>query len=404
MKILILSDDFPPASYGGAGVIAAATAKGLSDCGHEVWVITTTNDRKLVGQSTVEGFTLIKVYASGGDRFRAYRSLYNQQTVGEVKKWLAKIKPSIVHAHNVHNYLSYTCLKEAKKSGAKVFLTAHDAMLVAYGKLFPDQNGEFKIPTAWQQFREQRLRYNPFRNLIIRHYLKSVGQVLAVSEALKQALELGGIKSIEVLHNGIEVEQWVAPKEDIMAFKVKYNLAGKKVILFGGRLSGAKGREAALNTLHLVIKRVPNAILLLVGKLDQVLSQSNLPIITTGWLNREAMSLVYGVSDVVLVPSLYLDPFPTVVLEAMAATKPVIVTSFGGAKEAIIDRVTGYVVNPKAYSLVADKLVLVLSDSELANKLGAAGHERVVANFALRQYIDKLLKIYQTNYGSNNYY
>jgi len=135
MKILILSDDFPPNNLGGAGIIAFNLAKAFNKMGHTLLVVTTVQDKDKEGVTEYEGLEIHRIYSNYHDRWRAYISLYNPQTVKEVRKIIKEFEPDIVHAHNVHSHLSYACLKVAKKSGAKVFLTAHDVMLFHYGKL-----------------------------------------------------------------------------------------------------------------------------------------------------------------------------------------------------------------------------------------------------------------------------
>lgn len=390
MKIVILSDDYPPASYGGAGVIAEATARGLVKAGHEVWVITTVRDKSLAGTTNSDGVEIIKLIANGGERLRAYRSLYNPQTVPLVKNYFKKINPDIVHAHNIHNYLSYACLREAKLNGAKVFLTAHDLMLITYGKLFPSRDGGFTIPSLWYHLKQERLRFNPLRNLIIRYYLGFVDQILAVSQAVKDVLDQAKLGTVAVLHNGIDVSDWSVSLAALGAFKSKYNLIGKKVILFGGRVSGAKGLNSALKALALVRQKIPQAVLLVVG--DSQINQEG--VCATGWITREEMKLAYATAQVVLTPSLYLDPFPTVNLEAMAMAKPVVGTIFGGTREAVVDGETGLLVDPHNIGAVVNALTLLLLDEGRALNYGEAGCRRVKEFFSLQFYIEKLLALY----------
>ena len=184
MKIVFLSDDFPPKSYGGAGIVAFNQARELASRGHEVFVITTTQDNNDVGQVVLDGLTIHKIYAHYHERWRAYRSLYNTQTIFGVKKLLEELQPDVVHAHNVHFYLSYYVLILARRYSKRVVLTMHDVMSVYYGKLFPritimqdgSQPVDYKI-SPWQQFCEYRMRYNPFRNLIIKNYLKIISYI-----------------------------------------------------------------------------------------------------------------------------------------------------------------------------------------------------------------------------------
>ena len=135
MKILILSDGFPPVHAGGAEVIAFNLSKGFQKLGNHVYVITTVREKSKVGKFDYQGIKVFRIYSNYHERWRAYLSLYNPQTVGHVKKIIKQIRPDVVHTHNIHHYLSYYSLRIAKKYSKAVFLTAHDVMLFHYGKL-----------------------------------------------------------------------------------------------------------------------------------------------------------------------------------------------------------------------------------------------------------------------------
>ena len=136
MNIVLLQDDFPPESRGGAGILVATLARALAQHGHAVTVIATTQRRESAGRHEWEGVVVYRIYSNYHERWRAYRSLYNGDTVREVKRLLAALQPDVVHAHNVHYYLSYYSLVLAKRYARKVLLTAHDEMLVHYGKFY----------------------------------------------------------------------------------------------------------------------------------------------------------------------------------------------------------------------------------------------------------------------------
>lgn len=419
MKILILQDDFPPQSFGGAGIISFNLAKAFQEKGNSVSVVTTVQKKEDEGEFEYGGLKVYKIYSKYNERYRAYISLYNPQTVRKVREVLNKIKPDIVHAHNVHYHLSYYCLKLAKKSGAKVFLTAHDVMSFHYGKLvecvnFKDLSCPVKFNykiSAWQQIKKFKKRYNPFRNSIIKHYLKYANKIFAVSYALKEALNQNGIGNIETIHNGINVEDWHATHQAIEEFKRKYNLIGKKVVLSGGRLSDAKGGTKVLEMLVQVIKKTPNTVLLVAGKVDghaQVIKQQarvlgiEQNLIFTGWINREKIKIAYAVSNIVLTPSICFDSFPTVNLEAMASKKPVVGTCYGGTPEIVKNGETGYIVNPLYSEQIAEKVIDLLKNPQKAKQFGEAGYERVLKLFNLKDVVEKYIMIYKSLIENNN--
>ena len=403
MKILILSDNFPPESFGGADRIAFNIAKGLLGIGYQVFVITTTRNKSDEGEKDYHGFKVFKIYSHYHSRWRAYINLYNPQTVGKFKELIKKIKPDIVHAHNIHFYLSYYCLRLAKKYSKKVFLTAHDAMLAYYGKYKPKYPGDTKI-NIWSQIQKRRIRYNPFSNIIIKYFLQYVDRIFAVSNSLKEFLKANNIKNIETIYNGVNVSDWKLTPNYIEDFKKKHNLFGKKVVFFGGRLSGLKGGEQIIKVIARIKVQIPEVRLLIAGKKDeyaqklQVL-QNDLglqnQIIFTGWIKGDELKSAYYSSDVVVVPSMYLDPFPTMNLEAMACKKPVVGTFFGGTKEIVQDKVTGYIVDSLNLDAITEKVIDLLRNPKKAQQFGKVGHERVKKYFNLDSQIKNTIFWYK---------
>lgn len=410
MKIIILSDDFPPKSFGGAGIIAFWQAQELVKRGHEVTVITTVQEKSQEGINIKQGLILHALHTNYDPVFRAYVSIHNREVIGKIEKIIESVKPDIIHAHNIHQFISYKSLDIARKYTSRVFLTAHDAMTVNYSKIYPkvllsdesEKIFDYSIST-WYQIRHFWYGWNPLRNILIKHYLKKV-RILAVSEALAEALRQNGITNVRVLHNGINLFDFSPSQEAIDEFKTKYNLYNKKGLFFGGRISRAKGGDMAIKLLKEVIKEIPETVLLIAGEENNYVKNLlenarregiSEKIILTGWLEREEVKVAYQVSDIVLTLSLYLDPFPTVNLEAMASKKPVVGTYLGGTPEIVIDGTTGYIVDPCDLTSVSDKVLTLLNDDAKKKSFGNAGYERVRNNFQLSSQVDKLEQLYQ---------
>ena len=412
MKILILSDGFPPDHVGGAEVIAFDLANDFQRLGNHVCVITTVREKSKIGQFNYSGLKIFRIYANYHERWRAYLSLYNFQTVSYIDKIIKQIKPDIVYIHNIHYYLSYYSLRIARKYSRVVFLIAHDVMLFHYGKLsefinYNDlsipKNFDYKI-TPWQQIKRFKKRYNPFRNIIIRHYLKHVSKIFSVSQTLKNALNQNNIKNIDVIYNGIDIGTWHKDKIKIKEFKKQYGLNDKKVVFFAGRLSNLKGGEKIIKAMKIMIRQIPNTILLVAGKKDNY-AQKMLKlaqkleigdnIIFTGWIEGLDLVSAYQSSDVVVTPSIYLDPFNLINIEGMICKKPVIGTCFGGTKEIVIDNKTGYIVNPLDTQTMAEKIIDLLKDHKKAEQFGLAGYNRVKQEFSLKKQTKKYLKEFE---------
>jgi len=413
MKILFLQDDFPPQSFGGAGISTYELAVGMKNAGHKVFVITTCRDKKDAGEEDYEGLKVFKIASNYSGRWRSYLGLYNRPAVRQVEELLKRIKPNVVHANNIHFYLSYHCLKIAKKYARAVVFTARDAMAFNYGKLETKQYLEnFDYRTTWlDHVKQAKKRWNPFRNFFIIRYLKYVDKIFAISKSLKEALTQNSIKNVEVIYNGIDVDEWNADTVTINSFRVKYGLLNKKVLLFGGRLSEAKGGFKALEALAIIVKEMPDTVLLVAGSIDEYARamkerakklnvEKNL--IFTGWIEREEIKIAYAVSDIALMPSIYFDAFGRVNIEAMVSRKPVVGTCYGGTPEIVVDGITGYIINPLYPEEIAEKVLDLLGNPEKAKKFGEAGYKRVKAKFNLKEKVREYIVVYEALLKKNS--
>lgn len=411
MKVVFLSDDFPPKSFGGAGISTFELALGVKHSGHDVSVITTCRKKSEAGEAEYRGLRVFTIASDYPERWRAWRSLYNPPVVRQVENILDELRPDVVHANNVHFHLSYYCIKSAKRRAKVVVWTARDAMAFSYGKLATDRY--FKTGNARLSWRDNllqaRLRYNPFRNICIRRLLRYADAKFAVSDALRRALEQNGIADVAVMHTGADAAEYAASPREAEEFKKKHGVADKKIALFAGRLSGAKGGQKALEAMVMIAQEIPNAVLLVAGGTDgyarlmeREASSSGMRnnSVFTGWIDRDEMRAAYAAVDIVLVPSLCFDAFPRTVVEAMAAGKPVVATRYGGAPEIVVDGKTGYVVDPFSVPSVIEKIGGLLRDREKAERFGAAGRERIQAEFTMNGVVASLIARYRELLGA----
>lgn len=409
MRVLLLNDQIPPEGQGGAEAVVWRLAKGLAAAGHETRVVATTPGKSF--EEIREGIATYHIHAGYPERFRAWLSLWNPQTVGALRDLLARIKPDVVNAHNIHSFLSYHTLKLAREAGCGVVFSAHDAMPFAYGKLthfVPRDGGEMQLPadyrlSDWHNLRENRFRYNPIRNRVIRHNLNDhVHLRTAPSQALADAWNANDMPPVEVVHNGINPDDWApAGEATLRSLRERLDLVDKPVILIAGRLTAEKGMRQILQALDRLRESAPNLRLLVLTARD-IDSQISADfahlrsfIRLGGWLHGDELRAAYQLADVVTVPSIYLDPFPTVNLEAMALGRPVVATCFGGSAELVIDGETGFIVNPFDTATFTERLERLLRDESLRREMGWRGRQRILNKFSLNQQVERMLEFYQ---------
>jgi len=400
MKILILQDDFPPHSLGGAGNVAFNIAKELKKRGEDVYIVTTTQNKSEEGEVVYRGLKIFRIYSDYNVRWRAYLSLYNPYTVKKLRRIISEFKPDVVHAHNVHLHISYYALKLAKSFGAKVILTAHDVMLFHYGKLIeyidPENPHCSEIPnyriSPWTQLKVYKRRYNPLRNIIIRYYLKYCDNICAVSTELKEVLSQNKIRRVVVVHNGIDTSIW----------KEKDVTSKQHSVLFVGHPTGAKGALQTLYIMARVRESMPDATLVVAGMRDTrsesfiaKAKELDVPVSFTGWLEGKDIQGAYRDARVVVFPSVCFDTFGMVNIEAMATGCPVVATCFGGSREVVEDGITGYVRNPYDVDGFSSAIVDLIQNTNKAQKFGHAGRKRVEERFTLEKQVNEYMKLYQ---------
>ena len=409
MKILLLNDRIPPEGRGGAESVVWRLARGLADAGHEIHVAAATAGDSF--EEIRDGIPTYHLHANYPERFRAWLSLWNPQTAGAFRDLLQRIQPDVVNAHNIHSWLTYHSLKLAREAGCGVVFSAHDAMTFAYGKLhhFVQQDTrkirlpeDYRLPAGYN-LRENRFRYNPFRNLLIRRYLSQRAHIRTVpSRALADAWSANDMPPAEVVHNGIDPAEWALVSDDaVEGLRRRLDLVDKQVILIAGRMTSAKGTVQILQAMDRLREALPQMRLLVLTSRDL---ESQIPpeyahlrtlIVLGGWLSGEELCAAFHLADVVAVPSIVFDTFPTVALEAMAAGTPVIATGFGGAAESVVDGESGYIVNPFDSAGFADRLARTLKDSDLRREMGRLGRERVATAFSLEGQVAQMLELYE---------
>ena len=417
MKILLLNDDFTglkdtafdgePRGRGGAAIVVASLAEEYARAGHTVEVLTThQSDPQSIVEERTSHVCVTSLPIRYPKRLRHYLTLWNPKASRLISAFLKANGPfDAVHVHNVHSFITYNAIPLVRQYSRNVIITFHDAMSVAYGRIGTPQYLEKNDPhlTILDHVRLAGRSYNPLRNSIIRRMLRSATTKISVSRALREALEKNGVVVDAVIHNGITALDGDALEKRTQELRRMWNVEGKSVLFLGGRLRKEKGVLHAFEALRMVRETHPNTVLLLVGaRSDAEVLLRNYPhadviqsyIIITDWIPQSDVRAALWLSDICLTPSVYLDPFVLVNVEAMSAGKPVIGTRFGGTHEIVENGKTGFIIDPRNAGEFAKAITKLLDDPDLRQRMGNAGRERVQKNFSLtkqvQQYLDLL--------------
>lgn len=173
-----------------------------------------------------------------------------------------------------------------------------------------------------------------------------------------------------------------------------------------GRISPWKGQHIFLQAAALVAKRFSNARFVVIGaalfgedaydrkvrELSRSLGIENL-VEFTGFCD-DIQSAIAGL-HLIVHASTTGEPFGQVIIEGMAAGKPVVATNGGGVPEIVEDRKTGILVPMGDATAMADAICEVLNDPEQARAMGALGRERVELHFTIERTAKSVENVYQ---------
>ncbi|MDQ3958042.1 MAG: glycosyltransferase [Actinomycetota bacterium] len=160
-----------------------------------------------------------------------------------------------------------------------------------------------------------------------------------------------------------------------------------------------KGHEYLMHAAARVVREVPGVRFVLVGlgprepeirKLAADLGLAD-TVVFAGF--REDVPRLARTFDLFVLSSIH-EGLPIALLEAMALSVPVVVTRAGGIPEVVRDGVEGYLVQPRDPDALAQKIVAVLRDDELAGRLGAAGAKRA-DDFDIRKAVERMESVYE---------
>jgi glycosyltransferase involved in cell wall biosynthesis len=197
-------------------------------------------------------------------------------------------------------------------------------------------------------------------------------------------------EKIHIVYNGVDPERF-DPTDDRRAVAEFGIGASDRVVGIVAALRPEKDHSTLLRAARMVVDRVPAAKFLIVGEgpmraeIERHVAVLGLDdhVTLTGCLS-DVPAVLQGL-DVVVLSSYSVECFPMALLEAMAAGRPAVCTAVGGVPEMVDEGVTGFLVPARDPSALADRLVAILTDDELASRMGKAARMRVEQKFTLRE-------------------
>jgi len=377
VRVLLLSREYPPHVYGGAGVVVDHLSRALAR--RAAVEVRCFGDQAVAGPPLrVRGYAPWERLAGGPEV--AYAPALEALSVG-----LAMARDPVA-ADVVHTHTWYVGL------GGMLTQAIHDLpLVVTLHSLEPlrpwkaDQLGTGYAVSTWAE----------------RLAVERAERVIAVSAQMRADILSHfqvAPERVVVIHNGVDADAFrrTEAREVLARHQVR-----EPYVLFVGRISEQKGIFQLLEAARALPDEV--SLVLCASSPDTPELAARLQAAVAGrprvqWINAmlpvsEVVQL-YSHAAVFACPSIY-EPFGLINLEAMACGTPVVASRVGGIPEVVVDGETGWLVPPGDPAALAEALRVSLADPTRARRMGEAGRRRVEAHFSWDRIAEHTLAVYR---------
>ena len=286
-----------------------------------------------------------------------------------------RLAPDVIHAHDPHGVAMASL---ALSLGAGSATAGRAPALVA----------------------SRRVDFHLKGNSFSRWKYRQVDCFIAASEAIRRMLVGDGVPAEQTVtvHEGIDVDHVLAapPVNVHEAFFLPH---GAPVVGNVAALVPHKGQRYLIDAAHLVVQQVPDARFVILGEgelREHLLKQVHEHRLEKHVLLPGFRTDVLGCLKAfdLFVMSSVTEGLGTSLLDAMAASRPIVATTTGGIPEIVEDGVNGLLVPPRDHHALADAIVGVLKDAELRRRMGEAGFARVNERFTVERMVAATAVVY----------
>lgn len=401
MKALLLTNEYPPNVYGGAGMHVAELSREMRKL-IALEVRTFGDQHEEAPGWRVRGYPAPNEQRSGDERLRPAWDAFARCLAMAADPSNA----NLVHCHTWYTHLGGLLVQQA--SSVPLVITVHS----------------LEPLRPWK--REQLGGGYDLSSWVERTALESADAVIAVSRGTRDdVLRHFAVKPerVHIIHNGIDAE-FFAPDPDTDRLERHGIDPERPYVLFVGRITRQKG---IVHLVHAISRLDPEiGVVLAAGQPDTPELAAEVEVGVTAaqrerpnvvWipemLSREEIRQLYSHAAIFVCPSVY-EPFGITNLEAMACERPVVATAVGGIPEVVVDGQTGILV-PVAFSQdepmspadpdqlagdLAATINALMADSARRERMGAAGRRRAVELFSWSSIAERTVALYDRLAGS----
>ncbi|MFX0203054.1 MAG: glycosyltransferase family 4 protein [Candidatus Hodarchaeota archaeon] len=321
----------------------------------------------------------------------------------QIKSIVNREKPDLIYLHNIHNPYVVEVLTDLRP--VVKYVHDHELYCPKTNRLLNDSLCRNRAPIKCiinafrgDGYRCMGRRTQPLTiGKKIRQMLKNrsvhrkIEKFIVASQHMKQNLLSFGYhrKEIEILPYFTEICKKATPKN------------GEKTILFVGRIFPEKGIDLLINSLSLLKENFHFMIIGdgnpdYVNTLHQKIERTRLDDRTTfvGWIDNCYLDKYYNKAALLVVPSLWPEPFGIVGIEAMSHGLPVVAFNVGGISEWLEDNKTGFLIERGDINTFAQRVDLLLKDRSLRIEFGQNAYQRALTLYNKENHIKRLVSIF----------
>jgi glycogen synthase len=394
MRILLVSNLFPPYVVGGYERLAGWVAEGLRQRGHSVQVLTGRGERfagrpEITATLDLDLAAVCDAHFADGIAFdrglaaSVRRHVFSPRNLGATRRALAAAPVDLVSFWNPA-FITFAPLLAARwrKVPAVVHLsdTAMNPFRGPHPPAFPSGFG----PPA-------RL---------------AVDALLRLSSPRRYVVPSAFLRDKLMRNEGLPSRQsvvlrWPLPPAVGRATSPARGAARASRLLFVGSLAPEKGAPVLIEAFRGACGRRPDLTLTVVGDAGRAsvralrASAEGLPVRFRGQLAHDAVVREYADHDVLVFPSVWDEPFALVPLEAAAMGLAVIATTAGGTPEAFTDGRTALLVPPGDPAALGDAILRLADEPQLARALADASQAHVRDTYDFAAFMDRLEALYE---------
>jgi len=397
MKVLFLTNEYPPHIYGGAGVHVGYLSRELAKM-MPVEVRCFGDQRIEHGNLKVIGFEL------DTSKFTCPKPL--RSAFGAVRRCTdfntMNVDADLVHCHTW--YTHFGGILARKNYGIPLAITVHS----------------LEPLRPWK--REQLAGGYDFSLWVEKTALEMADAIIAVSNETRHDIErLFDVDParVHVIHNGIDLNQY--RKVDSNGALKRYGIdPATPYLFFVGRITHQKGFQHLVRAIQFMDRDFQIVLCAAAPDTPQLAEEMRIAVERAKaqrpgiiWINemidQQSACELYSHAAVFVCPSIY-EPFGIINLEAMACETAVVASAVGGIKEVVVDGQTGFLVplaqmnespfeatNPEKFAKdLAERVNQLMADPKLREKFGKAGRKRVEEHFSWASVAVKTKKLYET--------